>query len=100
MSLRLPPRRLGLVYGRSGSGKSTLLQLLAGLLAPTSGTVALVEGAGEVLFPRSMCLFLGHLCAHIENVTGWCKLLQSLCVAPACLLEAKYLWQKRVLPYG
>ena len=52
MSLSLPARRLGLVYGRSGSGKSTLLQLLAGLVAPTGGSIALVEGPGP-----GLCIF-------------------------------------------
>ena len=49
VNLSLPAKRLGLVYGRSGAGKSTLLQLLAGLLAPSSGSVALAEGPGQGL---------------------------------------------------
>ena len=52
MSLSLPARRLGLVYGRSGAGKTTLLQLLAGLLQPTSGSMAIVEAPGAALRPH------------------------------------------------
>lgn len=35
----LRPGELAVLMGRSGSGKSTLLNMLAGLLAPTEGTV-------------------------------------------------------------
>lgn len=41
--LTLRPGELVEITGRSGSGKSTLLNLLAGLLAPTSGQVLLDE---------------------------------------------------------
>ena len=37
--IRIEEGKLTLLTGRSGSGKSTLLNMLAGLLAPTSGTV-------------------------------------------------------------
>ena len=50
VSLALPPRSLGLVYGRSGAGKTTLLQLLAGLQQPTAGSIAIgagVQGPGQ-----------------------------------------------------
>ncbi|XP_047334677.1 ABC transporter I family member 11, chloroplastic [Impatiens glandulifera] len=41
VSLSLPEKSFGLIYGRSGSGKTTLLQLLAGLAKPTSGSIHL-----------------------------------------------------------
>ena len=43
LSLRIPQRRFVAIVGPSGSGKSTLLGLVAGLDAPTSGSV-LIDG--------------------------------------------------------
>ncbi len=40
-SLTLEPGKLTAITGRSGSGKSTLLNMMAGLLAPTAGTIRL-----------------------------------------------------------
>ncbi|CAA0813133.1 ABC transporter I family member 11-chloroplastic [Striga hermonthica] len=39
VSLSLPEKSFGLIFGRSGSGKTTLLQLIAGLSKPTSGSI-------------------------------------------------------------
>lgn len=42
VSVTLSGRRIGLI-GRNGSGKTTLLRLIAGLLAPTTGSLRLGE---------------------------------------------------------
>jgi putative ABC transport system ATP-binding protein len=41
LSLQIPRRRFLAIVGPSGSGKSTLLGLIAGLAAPTSGSVVI-----------------------------------------------------------
>ena len=38
------------IVGESGSGKSTLLRVIAGILAPTSGTVAISPGGAQMVF--------------------------------------------------
>ena len=43
LDISLEARQLTVITGHSGSGKSTLLSMLAGMLAPTAGTVS-VEG--------------------------------------------------------
>lgn len=48
------------VTGPNGSGKSTMLRILAGLLAPESGSVRLEGGGEECPTPASACHFLGH----------------------------------------
>lgn len=44
VSFRIAPGEIVSIVGQSGCGKSTLLSLLAGLIAPTSGTVS-IDGA-------------------------------------------------------
>eukprot|EP00897_Mesotaenium_endlicherianum_P005582 jgi/Mesen1/5051/ME000252S04168 len=44
VTMSLPHKSLGLVYGRSGSGKTTLLQVLAGLAAPSAGSICVGRG--------------------------------------------------------
>jgi len=47
VDLTLKPNEIVGLLGRSGSGKSTLLRAIAGLLRPTSGTVALRDMPGD-----------------------------------------------------
>ncbi len=48
LSFRIEGGSVLAVRGRNGSGKSTLLQILAGVVAPRAGTVALVENGHAV----------------------------------------------------
>lgn len=56
------------VTGRSGSGKTTLLLVLAGLLAPASGTVELGVPAREVLYVPQAPSLVPELSA-LDNAT-------------------------------
>jgi len=56
VTIALAPRELVAVVGPSGCGKSTLLRLLAGLLAPTRGTVRTADGALGVVFQQPTLL--------------------------------------------
>ncbi|KAG9445949.1 hypothetical protein H6P81_012077 [Aristolochia fimbriata] len=47
VSLSLPEKSFGLIFGRSGSGKTTLLQILAGLSQPTSGYIHIQRLAND-----------------------------------------------------
>ena len=64
------------VVGRNGSGKTSLLRLIAGLLIPAGGTIALAGGDAELTLPEQ-CHYLGHrdalkpaLSVH-ENLAFW-----------------------------
>jgi NitT/TauT family transport system ATP-binding protein len=48
VSIALDEGRFGALVGPSGSGKSTLLRVVAGLLAPTTGTVTIGGAAPEL----------------------------------------------------
>jgi putative ABC transport system ATP-binding protein len=54
VNLKLDPGELVLLLGPSGSGKTTLLTLMAGLLAPTSGTIKLFGQNITELSTRSL----------------------------------------------
>ncbi|MBR1169508.1 heme ABC exporter ATP-binding protein CcmA [Bradyrhizobium liaoningense] len=68
------------VVGRNGSGKTSLLRLIAGLLVPAGGTIALDGGDGELTLAEQ-CHYLGHRDAMkpalsvAENLTFWADFL-------------------------
>lgn len=68
------------VVGRNGSGKTSLLRLIAGLLVPAGGTIALEGGDGELTLPEQ-CHYLGHRDALkpalsvAENLAFWADFL-------------------------
>lgn len=68
------------VVGRNGSGKTSLLRLIAGLLVPAGGTIALEGGDAELTLPEQ-CHYLGHRDALKpalsvnENLAFWADFL-------------------------
>jgi heme exporter protein A len=68
------------VIGPNGSGKTSLLRLIAGLLMPAGGSIALEGGAAELTLPEQ-AHYLGHRDALkpalsvMENVSFWCDFL-------------------------
>jgi heme exporter protein A len=64
------------VIGRNGSGKTSLLRLIAGLLAPAAGSIALDGGEAELTLPEQ-AHYLGHRDALkpalsvLENLGFW-----------------------------
>ncbi len=68
------------VTGRNGSGKTSLLRLIAGLLVPAAGMIALDGGDGELTVPEQ-CHYLGHRDALkpalsvAENLVFWADFL-------------------------
>ncbi|HEX9212083.1 MAG TPA: heme ABC exporter ATP-binding protein CcmA [Bradyrhizobium sp.] len=68
------------VMGRNGSGKTSLLRLIAGLLIPAGGTIALNGGNAELTLPEQ-CHYLGHSDALkpalsvAENLSFWADFL-------------------------
>jgi heme exporter protein A len=64
------------VVGANGAGKTSLLRLIAGLLLPASGSIALEGGETELTLPEQ-AHYLGHRDALkpalsvLENLTFW-----------------------------
>lgn len=61
IDLQLEPGRLVALVGPNGAGKTTLLRLLAGELAPTSGTVEMGDQALIDLHPSDLALVRAYL---------------------------------------
>jgi ATP-binding cassette subfamily C protein len=61
LDLRWRRGELLAVVGASGSGKSTFALLVAGLLTPTGGTVAVADDARVCLVPQEAYVFAGPL---------------------------------------
>ena len=59
VSLDVGAGRIVAIVGPTGSGKSTLLEIVGGLVAPTTGTVAKVAGPCAIVFQEPF-LFSGH----------------------------------------
>ncbi|CCD83970.1 heme ABC transporter (heme exporter protein A), ATP-binding protein (cytochrome c-type biogenesis) [Bradyrhizobium sp. ORS 285] len=68
------------VTGHNGAGKTSLLRLIAGLLLPAGGTIAIEGGEGELTVPEQ-AHYLGHRDALKpalsvrENLTFWADFL-------------------------
>jgi ABC-type multidrug transport system ATPase subunit len=67
VDLELPPGGFLLVTGQNGSGKTTLLRILAGLVAPTRGTLAVAVDRGRLGFLAHEPLVYRELTA-LENL--------------------------------
>jgi heme exporter protein A len=71
-----------LLTGVNGAGKSSLLRLIAGLIRPEHGTVAL-EGGDDELTVGEQAHYLGHLdplkgaLTVMENLTFWVRFLNA-----------------------
>jgi heme exporter protein A len=76
------------VVGPNGAGKTSLLRLIAGLLVPAAGSVALQGGEGELTLPEQ-AHYLGHRDALkpalsvSENLTFWRDFLGGRVLDPA-----------------
>ncbi len=65
VSLVVPTGRTTAVVGPTGAGKSTLVELVAGMVAPTSGSVALAAGPRAMVFQEAF-LFSGTIRHNLE----------------------------------
>ncbi|HVG27921.1 MAG TPA: ABC transporter ATP-binding protein [Acidobacteriaceae bacterium] len=68
VSLRVQPGASVLLLGENGAGKSTLLRLLAGLIPPTSGTVAVFGSSPHE--QRDRLALMSHAPMLYDELTG------------------------------
>jgi heme exporter protein A len=78
LSFSLAGGELMAVTGPNGSGKSTLLRVVAGLLAPAAGTIALDPAAADGVGPA--CHYVGHADALKPSLTVAANLAFWRCV--------------------
>jgi heme exporter protein A len=90
------------VTGPNGSGKTSLLRVIAGLLVPADGAIALEGGEAELSLPEQ-AHYLGHRDALkpaltvLENLSFWQEFLggeaqdAGLCLAAVALDHATHL---------
>ena len=60
------------LVGPSGCGKSTLLSIIAGLLAPETGTIVVNNPDGSIHYPR-----IGYMLQH-DNLFEWLTIYQNV----------------------
>ena len=56
LSVTLPSGSITAIVGSTGAGKSTMADLAAGLVAPTSGAIALTDGPRSIVFQEAFLL--------------------------------------------
>jgi heme exporter protein A len=103
LSFSVGPGEALMVTGRNGSGKSSLLRLVAGLLRPEGGRIALEGGDAELSIPEQ-----AHYLAHQdalkpsltveENLRFWSAYLGPATGRPAAALDRVGLGKLADLP--
>jgi NitT/TauT family transport system ATP-binding protein len=76
VSLEIPAGSFVAFVGESGCGKTTLLKMIAGLVAPSSGTIAFVDASGAARSAREQ----GHLGMVFQThaLLQWRTVLQNV----------------------
>jgi heme exporter protein A len=99
VDLELEPGGFLLVTGPNGSGKTTLLRLLAGLIAPTAGTLEIDADRGQIGFLGHEALVYRELSA-LENLDLYGRLYRvpERRERTGMLLERFGLWDARAKP--
>jgi heme exporter protein A len=105
LNLELSSGEIVALVGPNGAGKSTLLRLIAGLLRPSAGEIALEGGDAEQTVPEQ-AHYLGHLDAFkpaltvAENLDFWVRYLGGKAAVAGEALKAVGLGSLADLPAG